>query len=457
MRALIVCSSFPPVNATAVHRTVALCRRLAGAGWGVSVLTMPPLPELGRDMALARKVPRAVEVLRPGPWTLRGLPRRRSRAMVPPPSAPVPAPAARARLSGRAKSWLAWWLRVPDTRTGWLVPAVRAGLAAARRTPPDVIYSTAPMWTAHLVGLCLRRRLDRPWVADCRDPWHANPFRRIPHAAHRRVDGWLEGRMVARAAAIVCNTAAARREFISRYGGSAHKFTVVPNGYDPDLIGSIRRGRLPPRNGVCRLVHAGGFYGTRSPGPLLGALAELVARRPKLRGAVRLVQVGPDRYDGRLLSELAAESGVGDMVEVVGPVPHADALRRVYECDVAVVAGHSGPASDLQIPRKLYEYLGLGKPILVTGGTCRAVAGLLADRRGRNVWLAGEGQATLAQAIERIVGRYQAGRLTRRSREPTEFSEERMAERLEEILASTAKASRRPVGLRPVAAEALPC
>ena len=446
MRVMIVCSSFPPVNATAVHRTVALCRRLAASGHGITVLTMPPAPRQDVDPALARRVPAGVRVIRTPPWFEPGRGRLALRSARRPPrlreTQPASAGVAAHGLSA-VRSWFSDWLSMPDSRVGWLVPAVWSALCEARQSRPDVIYSTAPMWTAHLVGMCLSRLLDRPWVADCRDPWHANPFRAFRHAAHRRVDAWLEGRMVARAAFVICSTGPARDELACRYPAGAERIVAIPNGYDAEEIEAIRQSANCDSDGVCRFAHAGTFYGPRSPLPLMAAMTLLARRRPGLRSRVRLCLIGQDHYEGSSLADLAGRLGIQDMVEISGPLPRDEALRRVYEANVAVVCGHSGPAADLQIPRKFYEYVGLGKPTLVTSGTCRAVRQLLDGQEARSLWLADDtprGLRGLYEVVEQIVLRWRDGQALGECRVELDLSAARMAERIESVLVQAAKA-----------------
>jgi len=444
MKTLAVCSSFPPVNVTAVHRTLAVCRKLCDDEHEVTVLTMPPAPNQRLDRSLSERLPPELKVLRVPPWC-RSAPSQAEPTHQRQPDPPVQEDGFSRTVASRLRSWLSWWLRVPDTRTGWLVPAVLAGLRHARKSRPDVIYTTAPMWTCHLVGMALSHLLQTGWVADCRDPWHANSFRRFPFAAHRRVDALLEGRMMVWAKVVICNTDTARRDMARRYPRFAAKLTTIPNGYNSATIETVRRWSFPPANGRCRLIHAGSFYGSRSPHQFMRALAYLVLRRPELRNQITFQHVGPERYEGQPLQKLADELGISDMVCVNGPVSHRQALQQVYASDIAVVAGHHGPGSALQIPRKIYEYFGLNKPVLVTGGTCRAVKTLLNAPVSDGLWLV-EGETadgkTLSKTLEQIVNRWQAGDLPRRVHFPGDFSDSRMAGRIEAMLSRAADAGK---------------
>src|SRR5207248_10179053 len=62
------------------------------------------------------------------------------------------------------------WLAVPDRWISWFPDAVMKGLRVVRQTRPDLIWSTFPIATAHLVALALHKLTRTPWIADFRDP-----------------------------------------------------------------------------------------------------------------------------------------------------------------------------------------------------------------------------------------------------------------------------------------------
>ena len=448
-RVLVICSGLPPVNATGVHRTLALLRRLRESGCEVMVLTMKG--QVGRDLdpSLLAKMPAGLQVVATDnldlPALLRGaidwaksrrplneLEESPKQGTVPN-GATVPGAAATSRVRGLI-DWCSTWLQFPDNRIGWVMTALRRGLGPARRFRPDVIYSSAPMWTAHLLGLVLHRLLGRPWVADCRDPWRGNPYRRFRHAAHDRLDGLLERWMVQRARAVICNTPPVERDFRRRYPSRADAFVTIANGFDGPEVAAVTAKPSLPRNGHCRFVHAGVFYGPRSPEPYFAAMARLKRDDPELTSHLRLVQVGPVTYEKtRPLADMAAAHGVGELLELTGPLGHAQALRAVYEGDVAVAASQDGPNADLQVPRKFYEYYGLGKPILVSGGSCATIQEIASEPKG--VWLVPEPTTeALAAAMRQILLAWRRGQLAGPPAGGVDLSEDRMSNELERVL-----------------------
>ena len=58
----------------------------------------------------------------------------------------------------------------PDRWASWRLDGVRQGLKLIQRFKPQVIWSTYPIATAHLIGKALHQKSGLPWVADFRDP-----------------------------------------------------------------------------------------------------------------------------------------------------------------------------------------------------------------------------------------------------------------------------------------------
>ena len=61
-------------------------------------------------------------------------------------------------------------LAVPDRWISWWLGAFPQGFYLIKKFKPDVIWSTFPIATAHLIGYTLSRISGIPWAADFRDP-----------------------------------------------------------------------------------------------------------------------------------------------------------------------------------------------------------------------------------------------------------------------------------------------
>jgi glycosyltransferase involved in cell wall biosynthesis len=346
---------------------------LAQCEWPVDVLTIRPgsyLRGTPVDQELLTKVPSTVRVVRSGAirgWSALG------RALEPlkgrfrgdrrgQPGAPAgeTAPAGRAAPpTPGLKTVIEELCAMPDKDVGWLLPAVVNGLWTFSGSRPDVIVSSAPPWTGHLVAHALASVWGRPWVADFRDPWVRSPWGRYSTPASARVGATLERMVVTRADAVLFTTETARAEFAAHYGPAmAHKFHTVPNGCDPDEFFAAAG---PPARSPFVLLHAGSLYGGRSPVPLLRAVASLLDARPALRDRMRVKFLGATGVPGIDVQAVCQELGLSGVVEFVGRVSRRESLIEMQAASALLIlqAGLT-----LAIPGKLYEYFASGRPVL---------------------------------------------------------------------------------------------
>jgi len=374
---LVVALAFPPSAAAAAIPAAHMAKFLPMHGWLPTFLTIRPehllVPHSPGD---AYPLPLdQVEVCRTRiiyPWeALARLARRRQQ-----PGAgrswavdegSAPAAATGRRLS--PKALVQRLLSFPDVQCGWLPFAVWGGLGVARRQHVDCLYSIGPPWTSHLVGLALYRLLGLPWVADFHDPWLANPWHQEPGARPLdRLEAWLEQQVLRSARVVVTKTPEMIPLLAARAGRPERDFVTIPCAFDRQEI-EAARGLASKDGSKFTLVHAGRFYGRRSPVPLLTALARL-SQGSGVGGRIEL-RVVAERQAG--IEALAQRLGVAGIVRQVGLCSHLETLRHVLESDLAVVVQ---PDTTVQIPSKVYEYLGCGVPILALtgeGATARVV------------------------------------------------------------------------------------
>jgi glycosyltransferase involved in cell wall biosynthesis len=363
-RVLIVSSHFPPDRSAGTHRVLRLANHLQTHGWATSVLTLAPefyRRSIQLDAALTERVHRDLTLVRTGAW--RGATRLlgwRNRIVGSRPAAP----SSNGGGPRREATWKAWRRRAtsglfgfPDDEIGWLAPAVAQGVRLIRREGIDTVLTSAPPFTCHLIGHALRSLCDVRWTADFRDPWSRAPWGR---AGSARAHQWLERRVITRADAVVLNTPELHHEFAEWYGPDVSRtFHVVANGYDADVLEPWASAR-PAAPEPLVLTHAGNLYGARDPLPLLEALARGIREGRIPADGVRLALVGKiaATFDvGAAIDRL----GLTGIVSVTPPVSHEASLRRLAASHVLVVIQ---PDTALQVPAKLYEYIGLRRHIL---------------------------------------------------------------------------------------------
>jgi glycosyltransferase involved in cell wall biosynthesis len=453
----LVSRFFPPESAVGALRVAGLCRHLVRRGWDATVITARPPASVERDEDTLQMVPQRANVIRTacpdlpvmaariwkGRNATEGEPHRAASA-----TGAAEPPRGRGRLTRRAVDWLSWWLHVPDSCTGWLIPAAWAAAVRCPTRPPAVVFCSGPVWTAHLAGAIASLLADAPLVADFRDPWSGSPFQQIPYAAQRHFSRSLEALVIRRAVRITCAWDGIRRHLARRYPHRAPHMRTVLNGFDPDSIDGVEPTEIDA--GRCVFLHAGSFYGPRSPVPVLAALRLLRDRRQEVYHSVLVVFVGPPTYGGEHLESLAREHDVADAVRVVPPVPHRRAIAFTKGADVAMLYGQSGRAELASVPAKAYEFVGASKPVLAVGAGPEACE--IMRRGGCSVWEApADDVAAIAECLADIVVRRRSGQLSA-SCDPRlrrRLTQEQMAEQIEAVLEEAIAAGKQRRRSRP--------
>jgi glycosyltransferase involved in cell wall biosynthesis len=109
-------------------------------------------------------------------------------------------------------------------------------------------------------------------------------------------------------------------------------------------------------------VYSGTFYHSRDPRPLLDALAGMRRRRDLASADLRVDFVGRCRtYDESSVEAMVAERDLADVVHFHDWMPQADAQAIARDADLLVLIAHDQP---LQVPNKLFDYLGTRRRIL---------------------------------------------------------------------------------------------
>jgi hypothetical protein len=255
----------------------------------------------------------------------------------------------------------------PDRYRNWIKPAVAEAVAMAEEWQPDLIYSTAPPHSGHVVACRIAMRLNRPWLAELRDLWAGNPYN-DGHPLFDPVQRRYAWGILARAQGHVALTRGAARRIGAKLG---RPVTLSYNGFGADdfaSIGSIAA-HDPHR---LTIVHAGIIYaGQREPTMLLAALARL---DPSVRARIRVVFFHDEES---AVVAGAAQFGVADCIELRQPIPRRDILELERAADVLLLCRWNDPAEDAIIPGKVFEYIGARRPILSIGSATGEAADIV--------------------------------------------------------------------------------
>jgi glycosyltransferase involved in cell wall biosynthesis len=296
-----------------------------------------------------------------------------------------------ARLAGRR-------FLLPDENVSWNLTAIPAAIRIVRREGIDVVLTTSPPSSVHLIGAAVKRAIGVRWVADLRDSIVAHPHRRAERLAVRtkeRGEAVVAGLVARNADAIVAVSEAIAEE--TRRVDPKGPVVTIANGSDFDDFAG-----LPYERGErFRITHTGSFFGKRDPRPFLTALAD-----SGLDVAARFV--GDFRSADR---EWAEELGLGDRLELHPYVPRRRSLELQRDSEaLLLLIPEAGGRGKGVLSGKVFEYLAAERPILAAVPPDGAAAELIQET-GAGVVAPPDDPAAIADALRGLVDRYEAGAL----------------------------------------------
>jgi glycosyltransferase involved in cell wall biosynthesis len=360
-RVLIITYYWPPAGGGGVMRWLKMSKYLPEWGWQPVICT-PENPDPSViDESLLEEVPPEAETLKVPIWEPYDLYRKLTGK---PKNARFKAGHISEASSGSWKDKLSVFIRgnllIPDPRVFWVNPAVRFLKNYLKEKPVDLIVSTGPPHSMHLIALKLKKQFPSiPWLADFRDPWtgidfyHQLKLTWLADKLHHKME-----RMVLTSADVVTVVSPdMKRTTEALCRRTVH---VVYNGFDPGDFGDID----PLDDRFFIISHFGAFNRDRNPSALWKTLAELGAEIPAFKEKLKIRLIG--QTDFNIVNE-AGQLGLSGQLEIFSHIDHKPGLKLLGQSAVLLLPLNNAPNAMGILPGKMFEYLALKRPVLAIG------------------------------------------------------------------------------------------
>lgn len=367
-RVLIITYYWPPSGGSGVQRWVKFSKYLPSQGWQPVIYTPenPDMPSI--DQSLYSDIPGEAEIIKRPITEIYSIYRRisgnKGGGEVNPINSQKKTLKQKLMLAIRGNMF------IPDPRISWLRPSVRFLKKYLREHPVDVIVSTGPPHSMHLIAREVSKATGIPWVADFRDPWT-----RMFYFKHLALSDWarkkhekLEKMVLDDASAVVAVSPLVQEEFKTMTG---NRIELVTNGYDPEDFGQV----VEP-DGYFNIVHTGLFASDGNPETLWKVLSDLCREDARFADQLRIRLVG--KNDTMILDSIHAAGLERNLVDL-GYRDHTVAVREQMGSTMLILPLRKEPEYRATLPGKLFEYLGSQRPVLGIGQTDGAMARILAD------------------------------------------------------------------------------
>lgn len=360
-RVLIISYYWPPSGGSGVQRWLKFAKYLPSNGWETVVFT-PENPDFDiADISLEKDIPGAVNIIKHRiiePYSvLNFFGKGKANAGV----GSGPKAKKNKTLFSRIMLWIRGNVFIPDPRILWVRPATKVIFNYLQENPVDVVVSTGPPHSMHLIAKKVKNRFDIPWIADFRDPLSAmDVYDEYLMTQRSRKKLMQVEQEILNECDIVLSVTPSLDEMLLSFDKS--KLRVITNGYDET---DFQQSTVNKESKTFRLLHAGTLGAVRNPIGLWDALESLSNERRDLLELLKIDFVG--NVSPEIIDLVKSSSNLNRMVSFLGYMSRAELGKHYTNTDALLLAIHSSAVGKVSIPGKVFEYMASGKPILGLG------------------------------------------------------------------------------------------
>ena len=405
-RVLLVCYYFPPLGMGGIGRPLNLFQELPHKGWECDILTVKPVAYRGYEWELVETLDRA-RIFRSGsldPQRILYLLGVRK---------------VKAATIERARATSSRFF--PDSKIGWVGPAIRRGRKLLKSNDYDVIMSSSPPVSCHMVARQLSVQFDIPWVADFRDYWSVTKVEQtyqLPSLVERGNDLLDDIRRNAVRVTAV-------NQSIADYVGNG---IVIRNAFHESFAQAWKE---PPDNAKFRLGILGHGVDRESWLWLVRLLAHVQQEDQKLVERTELIQVGQADND-QMMNDLS-QRGIKGQLKSHGHLSRSATIEALNTTH-AVYLGMSQPEGLQFVPGRVYDLLASGRPIISNADPKSEIAKIITE--SGNGWCFSHSEIDLAsKKLSELAGGVFSGdsRITVRPEYARPYGSRRQAELFAEL------------------------
>ncbi len=360
-KVLIITYYWPPSGGAGVQRWLKFVKYLREFGWEPIVYT-PENPESPEsDLSLEIDIPEGIKVIRQPiwePYTIykRFLGQKKEDKI----QAAFLSETKKKPFAEKIAVWARGNFFIPDARKFFIKPSVRFLLKYLEQHPVDLIISTGPPHSMHMIAMKIAETASLPWLADFRDPWTGIDFyddlrlTSWADAKHHR----MESEVLQKADSITVISPSMADEFRAIH---QRDYEVITNGFDETECIS---GSPVSMDHKFSIAHVGTLTPSRNPAALWKTLSELVNENDDFRKDLEIKLVG--KVDHMVISSLESH-GLQEYVNRQDYLPHKEVLRVQQTSQVLLLLINNTPNAKSILTGKLFEYLASKRPVICIG------------------------------------------------------------------------------------------
>jgi len=236
---------------------------------------------------------------------------------------------------------------------------VKKGMQIIKQQQIDILYTSAPPFTCHLIGYFLKKITKLPWVADFRDPWTQSYFYPPRPAISRWLEAKLEKKVVQTADRVISVNDGILADLKTYHHlDDLDKWIAIPNGFDSSDFEDVS----PIQDDAFTIVYTGSLNEKMSPENFLTAMGQLCYEKMDFSKDVGLIFVG--RF-AKNIAHLFDDIRLKEKIQLLSHLPHKESLKYVCGADLLLLLIPDSKGNEVIMTTKIFEYIRSNRAILL--------------------------------------------------------------------------------------------
>lgn len=419
IKALIITYYWPPAGGSGVQRWLKFVKYFRNFGIEPIVYTVknPNYPIL--DESLAKDIPEGIEILTQAIWEPNNLSAFLGKKKTESAGFLNPNPS----LFGKILQYIRANYFIPDARKFWVKPSKNYLKNYLKTHKIDVVITTGPPHSMHLIGLNLKNEMNIKWIADFRDPWtEIDYFQQLPLIKKSIEKHQSLEKEVLKNADAVLAVGKTMGEKFSKFNCNV---VTITNGFDEALTNSIVE-----LDSKFTVTYIGLMNADRNPVILWEVLSEIISENIEFAADFELKLIG--KIDTSVIDDISKYQ-LSKNVHVIDYVTHDKVLEFQKKSQVLLLIVNNVPSAKGIITGKIFEYLIAKRPILAIAPTNGDLAEILKETNGGLVVDFGD-KHSLKNAILDLYAIFKTGKLTVESKNIAQFHRKELTKKVSELI-----------------------
>lgn len=355
MKVLILTYYWPPSGGSGVQRWLKFVKYLQDFGVTPVVYTVENPEYAIQDTSLESEIPKNIEVIRQPiwePYQLASLFSKKKKVQT-----NAGFLNSKQSLGGKISTYIRANYFIPDARMFWIKPSVHYLEKYLEENPVDLIISSGPPHSMHMIALALKKKTAIKWISDFRDPWtdidyfHQLPLTKRAAKKHHA----LEQEVLKKSDAVVV----VGKTMKENYEPFNKNTVVLANGYDCEI--ALNSVDLDKKFSI---THIGLMNEDRNPTILWQALQEISQEIEGFLQDLEIQLIG--KVDPVVVNALELK-GLFSATKQISYVPHNEVQMYQQKSQILLLAVNKVPSAKGIVTGKIFEYLVAKRPILAIG------------------------------------------------------------------------------------------